>query len=113
MLRSSWRKLPTDSAISRRSASRSVLSKSGHNATPGALDALEPLLAELRALPGLVEKSRGVFYRGSRAFLHFHEDPRGLFADLRDAEGRDFDRIDVTGDPGRRELIAAVKARSG
>jgi hypothetical protein len=48
-----------------------------------ALDMLEDLLAELREIPELVEKKRGVFYRRSRAFLHFHEDPAGLFADLR------------------------------
>ena len=31
----------------------------------------------------LKEKSRGVFYFKSKAILHFHEDPAGLFADLR------------------------------
>ena len=82
------------------------------HASPAALDALEPLLVELRALPGLTEKSRGVFYRKRRAFLHFHEDPKGLFADVRDAEGRDFERIDVTADPGRRELVAAARDRT-
>ena len=81
------------------------------HATPAALDQLDALIAELRALPGLVEKSRGVFYRKSRAFLHFHEDPKGLFADVRDAEGRDFERIDVTEEPGRRALLAAARAR--
>lgn len=75
------------------------------------LDILEPLLAEIRALPGLIEKKRGTFYRKSRAFLHFHEDPKGLFADVRDAGGRDFERIDVTGDDGRRRLLAAARAR--
>lgn len=76
-----------------------------------ALDQLEQLLSELRPLPGIVEKKRGVFYRKAKAFLHFHEDPRGLFADLRDIEGKDFDRFDVTGEPGRAKLIAATKAR--
>lgn len=76
-----------------------------------ALDQLEPLLGELRALPGMVEKKRGVFYRKSKAFLHFHEDPRGLFADLRDATGEDFDRFDVTNEPGRVELVATTRAR--
>ena len=80
------------------------------HASQTALDALEPLLAELRGLPGLVEKSRGVFYRKSKAFLHFHEDPKGLFADVRDAEGHDFDRMDVTEEPGRRALMAARRA---
>lgn len=81
------------------------------HATPAALDALEPLLGELRALAGLTETSRGVFYRRRRAFLHFHEDPKGLFADLRDAEGRDFERFDVTEAAGQAALLAAARGR--
>ncbi|MET0273059.1 MAG: hypothetical protein ABW360_08720 [Phenylobacterium sp.] len=69
------------------------------------LDRLEDLLVRLRALPGLVEKKRGVFYRRSRAFLHFHEDPKGLFADIGD------DRFDVTEEPGRLALLRAVAER--
>ncbi|PZQ63578.1 MAG: hypothetical protein DI570_08570 [Phenylobacterium zucineum] len=82
------------------------------HATPAALDQLEPLLNGLRALPGLVERSRGVFYRKGRAFLHFHEDPKGLFADVRDASGVDFDRFDVTGAEGHTALLAAARERS-
>lgn len=81
------------------------------HATAGALDQLEPLLARLRSLPGLVEKSRGVFYRRSRAFLHFHEDPRGLFADVRNAGGSDFDRIEVGSPDGQAALVEAVRTR--
>lgn len=81
------------------------------HATAGALDQLEPLLERLRSLPGLVEKSRGVFYRKSKAFLHFHEDPRGLFADLRDADGSDFERFEVTAEAGREALLGAARAR--
>ena len=68
-----------------------------------ALDRLEPLLAVIRTLPGLKEKGRGVFYRGGRAFLHFHEDPEGPFADARLA-GPDFDRFRVETE-GERELF--------
>ncbi len=56
------------------------------HATPAALDRLEPLLNELRTLSALKERSRGTFYRGSRAFLHFHEHGGALFADLRLAD---------------------------
>jgi len=77
------------------------------------LDRLEPLLAQLRALPGLTEKKRGTFYRKSRAFLHFHEDPKGLFADIRDAADADFDRIDVTEESGRARLLALARQRLG
>jgi hypothetical protein len=82
------------------------------HATAAALDQLEPLIAAIRALGTLKEKSRGVFYRGSRAFLHFHEDPAGLFADIRDASGGDFERVDVTRDEGRRRLLELARARA-
>ncbi|RAK61056.1 hypothetical protein DJ021_15170 [Phenylobacterium hankyongense] len=81
------------------------------HAGPAALDDLEPLLREIRLMPGLTERSRGVFYLKSRAFLHFHEDPAGLFGDLRDAAGADFDRFDVTSPPGRAQLLEAVRRR--
>jgi hypothetical protein len=71
------------------------------------LDRLEDLLAELRTLPGLVEKKRGVFYRKSRSFLHFHEDPKGLFADISDPD----ERIDVTEAAGRARLLAEARRR--
>ena len=74
------------------------------HATAAALDRLEPLLAALRTLPGLREKSRGVFYRKSGAFLHFHEDPKGLFADIRRADG-DFDRHRVETEDERAEFV--------
>ena len=47
------------------------------------LDRIEPLLDRLRSVPELKEPRRGVFYHAGRAFLHFHEDPDGIFADLR------------------------------
>jgi hypothetical protein len=75
------------------------------------LDRLEPLLAELRVLPGLTERKRGTFYRKSRAFLHFHEDPKGLFADVRDAADGDFERIDVTEATGRAKLLELARQR--
>jgi hypothetical protein len=75
------------------------------------LDRLEDLLVALRVLPGLTEKRRGTFYRKSRAFLHFHEDPKGLFADVRDAADRDFERIDVTGAAGRAKLLELARQR--
>ncbi|MFN3514310.1 MAG: hypothetical protein ACK41C_14775 [Phenylobacterium sp.] len=81
------------------------------HAGSAALDALEPLLAHLRALPGLAEKSRGVFYSKSKAFLHFHEDPKGLFADIRAEDGRTFDRFDVTGPEGQARLRAIAEDR--
>jgi lipase chaperone LimK len=83
------------------------------HAGPGALDALEPLIGRLRAFAALREKSRGVFYLRSRAFLHFHEDPAGLFADVRTADGSDFERLRVDDDAGAAELLRRVGERAG
>lgn len=56
------------------------------------LESLAPLLARLRRIEGLVERRPGVFYHRSRAFLHFHEDPAGVFADVR-FDGEAFERV--------------------
>jgi hypothetical protein len=73
------------------------------------LDQLDALLNRLRGLPGLSERSRGVFYRRSRAYLHFHQDPAGLFADVRTQEAPDFTRYDVTSDEQRAALFDIVQ----
>ena len=72
-----------------------------------ALDVLEPLLARLRATGLLKERSRGTFYLKSRAFLHFHEDPAGLFADVR--PGEEWIRLAVGDAAGQAALVAATK----
>ena len=70
-----------------------------------ALDRLEPLLGRLRKRTLLTERKRGLFYRGGRAFLHFHEDGDAFFADMR--VGDDFDRFPAT---TPREQTALLKA---
>ena len=71
------------------------------------LDLLDDLLADLRGFGGLKEKKRGVFYCKSKAFLHFHEDPAGLFADLRpDGEWL---RLPVNTPAERATLLAEVE----
>jgi len=52
------------------------------HAGPEALDALAHLVAAVRAR-GLKEPRPGIFYRKGKAWLHFHEDKAGLFADIR------------------------------
>jgi hypothetical protein len=78
------------------------------HARPEALDRLEPLLAQLRQLDVAREKSRGVFYRGSKAFLHFHEDGDELYADVRFAE--DFERLNVTTPRDQASLLERLRA---
>jgi len=73
-----------------------------------ALDGLEELLVRIRELAGLKERKRGVFYRGSSAFLHFHEDPTGMFADVR--TDSDWQRVPVNSRAEQRELVAKIRA---
>ena len=72
------------------------------------LDRIEPLLAQLRALDGLTEKSRGVFSLRSRACLHFHADGDDTYADVRIGTD-EFERSRATTKAEQRALVAAVK----
>jgi hypothetical protein len=73
-----------------------------------ALNLLEDLLEVIRHETALTEKKRGAFYRGSAAFLHFHEDPAGLFADLK--IGGDWQRYAVNTAAERKALLRRVSA---
>ena len=77
------------------------------HAGEAALLTVEPLLGELRKMEGIQEKKRGVFYRKSTAFLHFHEDPAGLFADLRKPDG-EWLRMPVNTAAERRKFLRAA-----
>jgi|HubBroStandDraft_1064217.scaffolds.fasta_scaffold48399_3 hypothetical protein len=77
------------------------------HATPDDLDQLEGLLAELRALPELRERTRGSFSRGRRAFLHFHADEDEFYVDVR--LGTAFERVTVTSDEERAEFMSRVR----
>jgi hypothetical protein len=52
------------------------------------LDRIAPLLDALRAHPALSEVRPAEFMLDGRDFLHFHDEPEGVFADVRLAEGR-------------------------
>jgi hypothetical protein len=77
------------------------------HASAQALDRIEPLLAELRTFSEIVERKRGIWYLRSRALLHFHEDPAGVFADLK--VGSEFQRFPVNTLRERRELVRCVR----
>lgn len=77
------------------------------HAGSASLDQLDNTLDVLRELPGLSEKSRGVFYRRGKAFLHFHEDPTGLYADLR--AGDVFERYPVNTAAERAKFVGLVR----
>jgi hypothetical protein len=62
---------------------------------------------ELRRLPQLRERRRGYFSRGSRAFLHFHEDAGDLYVDVRlDGE---FQRMGVTSRDEQADFLSQVR----
>ena len=77
------------------------------HASPATLKQLEPLLRRIRNLGGVIERKPGIFYRKSCAFLHFHEDPAGLFADAR-LNGAEFERMPVSNALEREALWRAV-----
>ena len=71
-----------------------------------ALSALGGLLDEIRSREGLVERRPGVFYCKGRAFLHFHEDPSGLHADMR--SGAAWERVRVETRAERQALLSRL-----
>jgi hypothetical protein len=78
------------------------------HAGPASLAQLAPLLERIRALGHLTERKPGTFYRRSSAFLHFHEDPTGLFADLK-TDGKAFERFAVNSAVEQDTLLEIVQ----
>jgi hypothetical protein len=76
------------------------------HAGEAALANLSGLLAQIRTREGLKEKKLGIFYRKSKSFLHFHEDPAGMFADL--SIGQDFQRYPVNTSKEYKVLLSAL-----
>ena len=76
------------------------------HATAAALQVLSDLLDQIREKEGIREKKLGIFYRKSKSFLHFHEDPAGLFADL--SARVTFDRYPVNTKQEWKALLKAI-----
>jgi hypothetical protein len=76
------------------------------HATPAALEQLSGLLDQIRMKGGIKERKLGIFYKKSKAFLHFHEDPAGLFADI--SAGSRFDRYPVNTEQDKAALLLAI-----
>jgi hypothetical protein len=88
------------------------------HAGPDTLARIAPLLGELRRRSVLRERRPGVFELKSRAFLHFHDDPSGIFADVRLSD--DFVRLRVTSRGEQSDLLdrideclSSVESRAG
>ena len=70
------------------------------------------LLEALRGFPGLQERKPGIFYLRSAAFLHFHEDPAGVFADVK-LDQIKFERLPVNTKDDQDELMRQVARTLG
>lgn len=77
------------------------------HAGPSTLAGLLPLLTRLREETPLAERTPGAFYWKSKAFLHFHEDASGVWADVK-LDGATFTRVRVTTAQERAQLLAQV-----
>ena len=78
------------------------------HASHTSLARLAPLLEQLRAISSLGERTPGSFYRRSAAFLHFHEDPTGLFAYVK-LDLASFERFPVNTRAEQATLLRAVR----
>jgi hypothetical protein len=78
------------------------------HATDEGLLPITDLLDEIRREARVKERGTGIFYSRGKAFLHFHEDPRGIFADIRGPD--DWERFAVSDQPGQASLLARMFA---
>jgi len=78
------------------------------HATNKTLATLQPLLKELRTLERLVERTPGSFYVKASAFLHFHEDPSGTYADVK-FDLASFTRVRVTSEAEQSRFLQSVR----
>ena len=78
------------------------------HATAETLAVLSSLLAEVRRLDPLVERTTGTFYLKSRPFLHFHEDPSGIFADVK-LDLATFTRVRITSPKEQAALLVQIR----
>ena len=76
------------------------------HATATALQQIADMIARIQMREELQEKRPGVFYRKSKALLHFHEDPAGIFADLRTGDA--FERLPVNTETERSRLLSQI-----
>jgi hypothetical protein len=71
------------------------------------LASLEPLLQKLRKQTSLVERTPCSFYRKSKAYLHFHQDPSGIYADVK-LDFAQFTRIRATTLDEQARLLSLI-----
>ncbi len=81
------------------------------HAKPETLDLIDDLLAAIRRRAWLTERKRGIFYRKSVGWLHFHGKEGAIVADLK--VGRDWVRYPVDRRKDWAGLLAALDKGAG
>jgi hypothetical protein len=77
------------------------------------LQALQPVLRQLREIKGVREVRPGIFHIRGSAFAHFHNDNGVLYADLKMPGGSGFDRYPLDTAPHQRKFIEEARLRAG
>ena len=77
------------------------------HAGPATLAQLDAVLHEIRKRPQLRERTPGSFYVKSKGYLHFHEDPAGVFADVK-LDFTEFTRMRVTTAREQQALLVRI-----
>jgi hypothetical protein len=71
------------------------------------LEALASLLRRVGEHAALTERTPGSFYRKSKAYLHFHEDPNGIYANVK-LSGTEFTRVPATTSQEQERLLSLI-----
>jgi hypothetical protein len=80
------------------------------HASEAALFKLVELIEKIRKFEQLKEKKFGIFYFKSAAFLHFHEDPAGLFVDIK-LDDKKFDRFGVNSKAEQKYVVQQLNEK--
>ena len=78
------------------------------HARPEDLTQIEPLLARVRQLGGMIERKPGTFYRKRDAILHFHTDGEAFAADVK--VGGEWQRFPATTPTEQADLLGILAA---
>ena len=83
------------------------------HADAAALQAIQPVLRQLREIKGVREMNPGIFHIRGAAFAHFHVEDGVLHADLKKPGGSGFDRYEMDTAPRQRKFVEDARLRAG
>lgn len=77
------------------------------HASPDTIQSISKYLNNIRNIQTLKEKKEGIFYKGTLAFIHFHEDNNKIFADLK--INKEWQRFSVNNDNEWNDFFYKIK----